>query len=116
MVAAQGRAAGSWARPWAALSLSGWAPSSVYSLVSQAGAQARGGGWGPSDEVCPVLESSGLGEGHFPLELQDPGPTPARPRPPGLTHIQIVLHRGVQHHQVCEEGAQVGNGALDDTL
>lgn len=46
------------------------------------------------------------------LRAEDP---PAPPRP-ALTHIQIVLHRRVQHHQVCEEGAQVGNGALDDTL
>lgn len=36
--------------------------------------------------------------------------------PPRLTHIQVVLHRSVQHHQVGKERAQVGDGALDDTL
>lgn len=38
------------------------------------------------------------------------------PAPPWLTHIQVVLHRGVQHHQVGKERAQVGDGALDDAL
>lgn len=35
---------------------------------------------------------------------------------PWLTHIQVVLHGRVQHHQVSEERAQIGDGALDDTL
>lgn len=34
----------------------------------------------------------------------------------GGTYIQEILHGCVQHHQVREEGAKVGNGALHHTL
>lgn len=34
----------------------------------------------------------------------------------GGTYIQEILHGRVQHHQVREEGAKVGNGALHHTL
>lgn len=34
----------------------------------------------------------------------------------GATYIQVILHGSVEHHQVGEEGAKVGNGALHHTL
>lgn len=34
----------------------------------------------------------------------------------GGTYIQEILHGSVKHHQVREEGAKVGNGALHHTL
>lgn len=34
----------------------------------------------------------------------------------GGTYIQEILHGGVEHHQVREEGAKVGDGALHHTL
>lgn len=101
--------------PPAALGLTSWAPSSL--LTGEMGRCP--GPWGRLGALrcgVPSAESSGLSEGHLPPGLQDPGPTPTPAGPLGLTHIQIVLHRGVQHHQVCEERAQVGNSALDDTL
>lgn len=75
-----------------------WLPTGIH----------RDQGLGAQGSLRGALSS----EGRSLLGLQGP-PCPASPR---LTHIQVVLHGRVQHHQVREKGAQVGDGALDDTL
>lgn len=34
----------------------------------------------------------------------------------GGTYVQEIFHGGVEHHQVCEEGAEIRNGALHHAL
>jgi len=57
--------------------------------------------WGTS----PLFISPGCAEEGEEAEDRDGG-----------TYVQEILHGGVKHHQVCEEGAKVGNGALHHAL
>lgn len=68
--------------------------------------------WGVTSRALSCLLIAGPSP-HGSGKVSPPGPHSSLAQ---HTHIQIVLHGGVQHHQVGEERAQVGNGALDDAL